>query len=264
MDPPRPWEVAIMSEQLNRYHNKTIIEHLAHQYVLGLLTSQVCTRVEKLLITNHILEQRVIYWQDRFSSFDKQTTELAPKAQTWQNIQKIFEPQINDIAKENEKHHGLWSWFSFSFRQTASIFSLTAIVLLSYLLFAPQHKEDPLSYVAVLTDKNQQAQLVASTYGESKKLIINVINTPKMTTDQDLEIWVISKRDQQARSLGVIPRNTLLVKKRLSTAQWRLIKDSDSLIVTIEDLGGSPIGEPSELVVSRGLCVRLKEWAKNV
>jgi len=60
-----------------------------------------------------------------------------------------------------------------------------------------------------------------------------------------------------------LPRNMSLVEQQLTEAQWRLIKDSDSLIVTIEEQGGSPIGEPSDIIVSRGLCVRLQEWQDN-
>jgi len=250
-----------MSEQLNRYHNEAVIEHLASQYVLGLLTAKTRERTEKLLLTNLMLEQRINYWQQRFSHFDLQTAELPPKVQTWQHIEdKLHQLEQNEVATNTKK--SFWSWQYFP--QLASTLAIVIITVLSYLVIKPLTTNDPLSYVAVLTDKSQRAQLVASTYGESKKLIINVISTPKLAQDQDLEIWVISKSDQQARSLGVIPRNTPLVQKQLSTAQWRLIKDSDALIVTLEERGGSPIGEPSELIVSRGLCVRLKEWQKNV
>ena len=255
-----------MSKQLKRYHNDTIIEHIASQYVLGLLTVKSRARAEKLLLTNQALEQRINYWQQRFSSFDKQTDELPPKAQTWQNIEEkliqLEQPKVTAITKEQSTRHSFWSWLHFP--QFASAVAIITIALLSYLVIKSLNTSDPLSYVAVLTDKNQHAQLVASTYGESKQLILNVINSPKITQQQDLEIWVISKSDQQARSLGVIPRNISLVQKQLTNPQWRLIKDSDSLIVTIEDRGGSAIGEPSELIVSRGLCVRLKEWQKNV
>lgn len=261
MDPPWYWEVAIMSQQINRYNNETIIEHLASQYVLGLLTAKTRARVEKLCKTNQALEEQIIYWQQRFCRFDQQTAELAPKAQTWQNIESALTQSEQHTANDVAIKPSFWSWLHFP--QLASAIAIVTIALLSYLVIKPINTNDPLSYVAVLTDKNQQAQLVASTYGESKKLIVNVINNPKIAQDQDLEIWVVSKTDQQARSLGVIPRNTPLIQKQLTNAQWRLIKDSDSLIVTVEERGGSPIGEPSELIVSRGLCVRLKDWKKN-
>jgi anti-sigma-K factor RskA len=124
-------------------------------------------------------------------------------------------------------------------------------------------KNDPLSYVAVLTQSKGQAHLVARSYGESQKLVVNIVNVPTTSKDEALELWVVSKTDQQARSLGVLPNNTSLFEQKLTDAQWRLIKDSESLIVTIEENGGSPIGEPSDVVVSRGLCVRLQDWSNN-
>jgi len=90
-----------------------------------------------------------------------------------------------------------------------------------------------------------------------------VVDSPELTPDQTHELWVISKTDNEARSLGVIPKNKTLITQQLTQAQWRLIKDSDSLIITVEEAGGSPIGEPGEMVVSRGLCVRLQEWNSN-
>ena len=126
------------------------------------------------------------------------------------------------------------------------------------------NNNDPLSYVAVLTQQEGQAHLVASTYGESQKLVVNIINATEITQQESLELWVVSKTDQQARSLGVLPNNKNLLEQQLTNAQWRLIKDSASLIVTVEEIGGSAIGEPSDMIVSRGLCVRLQDWNKNV
>ena len=76
------------------------------------------------------------------------------------------------------------------------------------------------------------AHIVASTYGESKTLVVNVVNTPTIDKEQTLELWVISKTDAQARSLGVIEQGKTLIEQQLTQAQWRLIKDSDSLIVS--------------------------------
>ena len=253
-----------MPESLNRYHNKIILEHLAHQYVLGLLISQVSSRIEKLLLTNQALEQRITYWQDRFSSFDKQTAELEPKVQTWQNIKQTFEPQIKNIATASEKPTHFWSWLSLSINQVTSALLVIVIVLLSYLIFIQKNNKEQLSYVAVLTTKNHQAQLIVSSYEQSHQLIINVINTPKITIDQDLEIWAISKNGKLAHSLGIIQQNTRLIQKPLSTEQWHLIKNSKSLLVTVESLGGSLIAKPSELVVSRGLSVHLNTFVQDM
>ena len=290
MDTPWIREVTAMSKQLTpkrftRYTNPVIIEHIASQYVLGTLSTRAHNRAEKLMLDYPQLEARINHWQQSFIGLDKQTAELAPKAATWQTISAQLDQLTAETVSDNIKQDAIKpqpvaqtqqtrfdlvsvvkQWFSFPPARLMHAASVIVICLLSVALLTPNQQngtDDPLSYVAVLTDQHKQAQLVASTYGESKKLIVNIINTPDIASSEDLELWVVSKTDQQARSLGIIPRDITLLEQQLSEAQWRLIKDSDSLIVTVEDLGGSPIGEPSDIIVSRGLCVQLKEWKKN-
>jgi len=292
LDPPRLRKVTIMSEQLNnmnnhpqRYQQINVVEHLASQYVLGTLTSRVQKRVAALRPTH---DQRIHFWQEKLVHLDEQTPELPTREATWDNILSAIEetpaPQhVTASTTENvtkastEKHSNqtgkkakgfipsLLAWFTTpSTGRFASAFSIAAVFTLALYFMAPvSQKADALSYVAVLTQTDGDAHIVASTYGESKKLIINVVDSPELTPDQTHELWVISKTDNEARSLGVIPKNKTLITQQLTQAQWRLIKDSDSLIITVEEAGGSPIGEPGEMVVSRGLCVRLQEWNSN-
>ena len=276
-----------MSKQLMRYTNPTIIDHIASHYVLGTLSTRARNRTEQLLPYYHELAARVDYWQQSFIGLDEQTEELVPQESTWQaisaqidnmTIEKNREQLIQNLVQAKQPQTQktktvsfdwlarIKQWFALPHANLMHAASVLVICLLSFALLTPDEQaliEDPLSYVAVLTNDSQQAQLVASTYGESKKLVVNIINTPDITTEEDLELWVVSKTDHEARSLGIIPRDLDLIEQQLSEAQWRLIKDSASLIVTIEDLGGSSIGEPSDTIVSRGLCVQLKEWNKN-
>jgi len=277
-----------MSKQIKRYSDRTIVEHIATQYVLGTLCTRVHNRAEKLLIDYPLLQSRVNYWQNNLSSLDKLTPELSPKESSWQAISACIDnletdtitsniqPIKSEQKKSNKEYNKpsvmdvfsrILNWLPLPNQKLAHAFSVIVISILSLALLTSNTEEnsnDPLSYVAVLTNQNQQAQLVASTYGASKKLILNIIDIPKIDKTEDLELWVVSKTDNEARSLGTIPRDINLFEQQLTEAQWRLIKYSGSLIVTIEDIGGSPIGEPSDTIVSRGLCVRLKEWNKNV
>jgi len=259
-----------MSKQLSRniaqrYFHKTIVEHLASQYVLGTLTSKVHQRVIKIAEQNEQLEERINFWQEKFAVLDQHTAELTPTQDSWQVIAQqleITKPELNRKTKD--------SWLTKIAtlltlpNKLSTALSFAVVALLAVVLLKPFDSQiDQLSYVAVLTQQAGEAHLVATTYGESKTLVVNIINSPELSAEQSLELWVVSKTDAQARSLGLIPVKQTLLEQRLSQAQWRLIKDSESLIVTVEELGGSPIGEPSDVIVSRGLCVRLQEWQKN-
>jgi anti-sigma-K factor RskA len=280
-------ELRILQDKMpKRYLVKAVVEHLASQYVLGTLTDKTRQRVTSIARYNALLAERIDYWQNRFVSLDQQTPALAPSEMTWQNIaDKLDINKENNTEKSKQitpdnaqplnsdagkfttklfeklsKHFILWLTPNFRF---ASGFAVLIFAVFSLFFNPLANKADPLSYVAVLTQQGGEAHLVASTYGDSKKLVVNVINSPKISAQESLELWVVSKTDAQARSLGVISLDKTLVEQQLTTAQWRLIKDSASLIVTIEEVGGSAIGEPSETIVSSGLCIRLQEWQKN-
>ncbi|ALO36366.1 hypothetical protein CMT41_17690 [Colwellia sp. MT41] len=271
-------------KQLTRYTKPTIVEHIASHYVLGTLSTLVHNRAEQLMLVHPQLEAIINHWQQSFIALDRQTTELAPKESTWQAITAQVDNLTTTEANNNlgqaavkaqpakQKHARqelvalIKPWFTLASSRFIHAVSIVVICLLSFALLNSNRQggtEDSLSYIAVLTNPDNNAQFVASTYGESKTLVINIIHTPDISAAEDLELWVVSKTDQQARSLGIIPRNVAILAQQLTVAQWRLIKDSASLIVTIEDLGGSPIGEPSDIIVARGLCIRLKEWQKN-
>jgi len=276
-----------------RYLNEKIIEHLASQLVLGTLTQKVHQRTLSLSKGNEALAQAINDWQARFINLDLQTDELPASELSWQRISAAIDvPPVDSIDEVHSKRAAkisldnnnvkqnsngralsikdrllsfLSGCFATPINTSVSVFSVALIAVLSFALINPLAKQsDPLSYVAVLTQQGGEAHLVASTYGESKKLVVNIINPPTLASEQSLELWVVSKTDAQARSLGVIPVGENLIEQQLSIAQWRLIKDSQSLIVTLEEEGGSAIGEPSEIIISQGLCIRLKEWQKNV
>lgn len=284
MDSKRLREVAIMSKQLDgssqksaRYQQINVIEHLASQFVLGTLTKRVYQRILTLAKHNVLLEQRIDYWQEKFVCIDESTIELPPSEQTWSVITTAINVEKDDDkttlstkttkttkATKKSVFAPLLAWFAKPYVSYSMAFSVIVLCISTFMMLYPlSDKIGPLSYVAVLTEKNGQAHMVASTYGDSKKLVVNIINRPNITVGQDLELWVISKTDGEARSFGIIPNNETLIEQQLTQAQWRLIKDSKSLIVTMEEAGGSAMGEPSDLIVSRGLCVRLQEWQKN-
>ncbi len=270
----------------DRYQKTNVIEHLASQFVLGTLSGLVKKRVLTLRKNNELLESRILFWQEKLVCIDEKTAELPPSDQSWSVIANALNLDLNSVespvAEKDDQpvqeQQGLLSritdffynavrstpFLSTPMHQLTTAFSVVVIVLATLLINPVENNPEQLSYVAVLTEDDGSAHLVASTYGESQKLIVNIVNTPVIEQEQALELWVVSKTDSEARSLGVIPQGETLIEQQLTEAQWRLIQDSESLIVTIEDAGGSPIGEPSEYIVSRGLCVRLQEWNTNV
>jgi anti-sigma-K factor RskA len=272
-----------MTNKATRYQQTNVVDHLASQYVLGTLAPLVRQRVLSLCKHNEALEKRIHFWQEKLVVIDQKTVERPPHEKSWAVIAQALDIDadtqheavtVNPLGNEKQTFFSkVMSWCSSNIFSTltsstptyrlSAAFSLVVLVMATLIVNPFAGSPEQLSYVAVLTNEKGSAHLVASTYGDSKKLVVNVINMPDINNEQALELWVVSKTDAQARSLGVIPQGQSLIEQQLTQAQWRLIKDSESLIVTMEESGGSPIGEPSEMIVSRGLCVRLQEWDTN-
>lgn len=193
------------------------------------------------------------------SSLDDATPELQPDNTTWQAIAGKL--ALQQTAAKPGILLRLRQWFSapmlYVNRAVAGL-ALAAILTFASLYYAPT--EQPLSYIAVLS-QNEQPQLIAATYGDSLELRLDIITLPAKAADEDFELWVVSKTDQRARSLGIIDPQQKSQRRQLSDAEWRLIKDSHSLLITREEAGGSALGEPFGERVSYGLCIQMPDWS---
>ena len=112
-------------------------------------------------------------------------------------------------------------------------------------------------YVAVLTDKNNKPMLTALTSSENNRLWLQWQNDI-VEPDTSIQLWARSRRDGEIRPLLVFDNQTAN-EIELNQAVLRLIKDSSDLLLTREELGGSAIDEPSDLIIAQGACVRLLE-----
>ncbi len=256
-----------MSRKLNspiqRYQSEIVIDHIASQYVLGQLSELCRRRVRSLMRSGDYpqLSKAIKNWEVKLSPLNEKIPELAPLPETWTNIQSRLS-MIDDVTDES-KDSVIGRWLSIAKDNWFGAVSFAScMVLIAFLLQSPT-QNDPLSYVAVLQDEQNSPKLVAATYGDSRRLVLDIIDLPEIDQEESFELWVASKTDNQLRSLGEIPINTSAFERQLSDAEWRLIVDSSYLIVSVEEAGGSAIGEPSDEILSRGLCVRLSAWEES-
>lgn len=252
-----------LDQSLNRYQNPVIVDHLASNYVIGTLPFRVRKRTEDLMRfpEYRALNERIGYWEKKLSPLNGDVPELAPKSDAWQNIESAIAPET--AAEQTTKATG-WRLFGFPVSNWVAAFSFMIAVLLGVSQVQQPDELGNLSYVAVMTDDNQQPQVVAATYGDSQTLMLDILELPDIDSEEEsYELWVTSKTDKQARSLGVIPVGSDSFSRELTVAEWRLIKDSDSLLITVEEFGGSSIGSPMGDVISQGLCIRLSAWQET-
>ncbi|MFT6270319.1 MAG: anti-sigma-K factor RskA [Alphaproteobacteria bacterium] len=190
------------------------------------------------------------------------TAELAPLPETWQKIKASL--NTGQPAKHIKVAAETFSWLALFKKQWPSAIAVSFCLMIALFVVNQPVKVDALSYVAVLTNSEQTPQVVASTYGNSKKLVLDIVDLPSIDEEHSYELWIRSKTDNQTRSLGEIPKGLLSFQRQLSQAEWRLIVDSSYLIISVEEEGGLAIGEPSDMILSKGLCIRLSGWEEQI
>lgn len=224
---------------------------LAFDYVTGVMRGGERKRFAQRLVNEPDLQSQVNYWEEELMRLSNREQVLRPADDTWDKISA----RINRTRAQPSVFWLRWFWQGAS-ALTVAVFTLF-IWMLSERPFAPNA-----DYVAVLTDERGAPGLTVLTAAGGEQLWLKW-GTVQIAQDKNLQLWAISKRDGQIRPLGVFSA-TDTTNLPLSIAQWRLIKDSSHLLLTEEDVGGSPLDEPSETILAKGICVLLVTTEKTI
>lgn len=234
-----------------RYTKTEVQNRIARDYVLGTLCAQARSRCETLRKQLPELDQRIYAWAEKLQPMADSVPSVEPSPDLWARIESSVSPATLQQA-EQAATTPLWSRLGFLRALTAAL-AFAAISLGT--LLAVQPGASQLDYIAVLAASDGQKSFVATALEDAKALSLTRFSEAP-APDIEYQLWAISKTDGEARSLGLIA-NADESLKVLSESDWRLITDAHELLITEEPLGGSPIGEPGDKIVSRGLCIRL-------
>lgn len=230
---------------------------LAFEYVTGVMRGDERKLFERLLQTNESLADQVRFWEEQLIQLSDEKDERKPSADTWSAIQSRL-----NIAPAATPERKLFTWprWSLWVMPSLAMFALAGVL---FLTVVPKNHPGPnADYVAVLTDAKGAARLTVLTATKGTVLWLKWDDF-KIAPDKNVQLWAVSKRDGQTRSLGVFAQTDIL-EVDLSIPNLRLIKDADSLLLTEEDVGGSPTDEPSDVILAKGVCVLLARIEKSI
>ncbi len=220
---------------------------LAFDYVTGVMRGEERKRFEAALQQLPPLQDQVRFWEEQLINLSDTAWAHTPHAKTWPGIeQRIQQSQAPTTIRPSR-------WATWLKLGVPSV--MTAIIVSCLFIFLPQQKQLSTDYVAVLTDIKGDPLLTSLTETRNNVMWLKW-EKMAMTPDKNLQLWAISKRDGQTRSIAVFEQ-TSSGQLQLSTASLRLVKDAASLILTEEDIGGSALDEPSAMVLAKGPCVLL-------
>lgn len=228
------------------------VEQPAFDYVTGVMRGSERRQFSQRLAREPELQAEVNFWEEELMRLSTSQPLLQPAADTWGKIAA----RVNHQPAQESASWPRWFW------QTAS--ALTCMLFVAFVwLSGTRAPEAPnADYVAVLTTEQGAPGLTVLTAVGGEQLWLKWGDI-KIAPDKNLQLWAISKTDGQIRPLGVFTA-TDISQLPLTVPQWRLIKDSSHLLLTEEDVGGSPLDEPSETVLAKGVCVLLAKTEKTI
>jgi anti-sigma-K factor RskA len=224
----------------------------AAEFALGVLDGEARRTAAARLAVDQAFAAEVAEWEERLAPLASEVAPVTPPPQVWVRI-----------AAALGTPPGIWN--SLPFWRSATVAGIAAaaavlVIVATPLLRTPAPTPTPAGptlqpiQVATLSSKpGEPASVVATLDPNSRELVLTPV-TLKLTSQQSPELWVIPK-DQAPISLGVmdlakpyrIPVPPELEGAGRTTAQ---------LVVTAEQLGGSPDKKPHGPAIAAGAFVQ--------
>ena len=264
-----------MSHSL-RYRKAEICDHLASQYVAGVMTPRVRRRMESLIATTPELDRVVGFWSDQFGQLHQRmpqarTASVAPAQLTsmWHDIEVCI-----DVSPKVSATTLAWWDTLFFWRVTSAAGALASLVLAIMLLLpvTSQLPDQPNSvtnvaagpsYLAAMSKhqgSSDDIHFVISAYSKSasepSRLQVQWSEDHAPDTGQSLHLWAEDKISGQLSYIGVEPSSGQ--PWHLIKTSWQAIANSRRLIMTSDNQSPS-----SKNIVFSGPCVQLKAWRKS-
>jgi anti-sigma-K factor RskA len=207
-----------------------IIDSLAAEYVLGTLRGPARRRFEKWRAHTPLVDERCRFWEENLMQLAKDLRPIRPPAHVWPGIRA----RLNLSRGAPRRRPG---------RVLAIAASVLLVAGLSALLYWRSTGPGRLSEVATIATPTGTQLWEVDVYSASGRLIVHTAQVPAHPADRDFELWALPAGGKPV-SLGVMPYSGT-AQRALTTVQKQALANSAQVAITVEQIGGSPSGQPT-------------------
>jgi anti-sigma-K factor RskA len=221
---------------------------LSAEYVLGTLRGAARIRYQQLLMQFPQMQETKEQWESHINSLGENLSPIAPDPVVWERILKrLSVDQVNDLPSNvvqlSSRSSNLW--------KTWSVLSTAALIMLAVLFVQPTSTivEDPKQFT-VVQNTEQKALWLIEIYQQTIESTATQLVEQKASNDYQL--WMVPTGGQAPISLGLLPQ-----QGKVSLAKNAVFDRTDiaALAVSLEPLGGSPNGAPTEVLFIAELAI---------
>ncbi|MBB1471225.1 anti-sigma factor [Pseudoalteromonas sp. SG41-5] len=224
------------------YDNQKLIDMLAAEYVLGTLKGSARKRFQRLMLSSNRVREATWMWEQHLNNLASSIKSVPPDSHVWEAISQRIDPQ-QAVVPNNVIQPKTSIW------QAWSLIATAASIVLALIIWQPQ------------TPVGQNTQQIALFKDASEKPLwfidineqgLSIKASDKLTarTDKDYELWMILKGQDAPISLGLLPKDG--VKSLLKDSRFNA-QDIALLAISLEPIGGSPTGSPTEVLYTTEL-----------
>ncbi|MBB1328359.1 anti-sigma factor [Pseudoalteromonas sp. SR43-7] len=224
------------------YNKPELLDALAGQYVLGTLRGLARKRFQRLLLNSNQTREATNMWEQNLNNLASAIAPQTPRDDVWVNILQRIEnrPQTSKTVIQTKPS----IWRTWSFVATA------ACIVLAFLVIQPSTNVMQTQQIALVQNQDKQSLwfIDVSEQGLSIKASSQLV----AQTNKDYELWMILKGQDAPISLGLLPKqgSKILFKDNRFNAS-----DIALLAVSLEPIGGSPNGSPTEVLYTTELVL---------
>jgi anti-sigma-K factor RskA len=202
-----------------------VIDPLAAEYVLGTLRGPARRRFEKWRASTPLVQERCRFWEENLMYLAKGLRPIRPPDRVWREIRT----RLNMSPRRG--------------RGWAIAASVVLVAGLSVLLYLRSIEPGKLSEVATISTPAGAQVWEVDVYTATGRLIVRAGKLPTRPTNRDFELWALPTGGAPV-SLGVLPTTGKAVRA-LTAAQRQALANATQVAVTVEQIGGSPTGQPT-------------------
>jgi len=176
-------------------------------------------------------------WELRLNLLAESAPAVAPPPRLWQRIEQRFgaAPGREGLPER--------LWNSLGFWRGAGVMATAAAAVLALYIALTPAPPGP-SYIAVLIDSDKTPILVAKFDAERRQLSVRTLRAPPADPAHAHELWMVAGGNAP-RSLGLLAGEQTTVE--LPPDQAAALANA-ILAISLEPLGGSPTGSPTEVL----------------
>lgn len=228
------------------------LDTLAAEYVLGTLDTENRIKLRRLMMASGRVREAIWRWERDLNTLGASLNDIEPSARVWQQIEARLGLEGGSnantgtagtdgfTAKRQQTAYATRPWF------WPAIAAMLALVVVSWSAWRVM----PQAPVQVAVIQDTTAQALWSVSLTDRGLVATSTRRVTSSSARDYELWLVPADGRAPVSLGLLPETG---QRRLARSALSGSVEGEVLAVSREPEGGSPTGQPTEVLYTAQL-----------